>query len=236
MTRLKTSSFAFAAIVGVATVTACASQAPTAVPASYLQGTPLDRNQIGVAKRTEFLEIDIHPAASELSLSDKARIQNFVAAYRSAGHGPLIMSLPESSQNPQLAVTAVVELARSAWENGVTYEEMSGSSHGADSEISEPLILALQAYEAIAPDCPSLASLDMADISSNNELPTLGCAIRTNMAAMIADPADLLGQRPLEQGDALRRNTILTKFRAGKQPEQSAVRMSPVKVSSAVGN
>ena len=99
MTRLLTSPRALAAALGALTVTGCSSAAPTAVPASYLQGTPLDRNPITVAKRTEFLEIDIHPEASQLSLSDKARIQNFVASYRSVGHGPLIMSLPESSSN-----------------------------------------------------------------------------------------------------------------------------------------
>ena len=66
MTRLLTSPLALAAALGALTVTGCSSAAPTAVPASYLQGTPLDRNPITVAKRTEFLEIDIHPEASQL--------------------------------------------------------------------------------------------------------------------------------------------------------------------------
>lgn len=236
MTRLMTSSLALAAAFGALAVTACSSAAPTAVPASYLQGTPLDRNAITVAKRTEFLEIDIHPAASQLSLSDKARIQNFVASYRSVGHGPLIMSLPESSANPQLAVSAVVEAREIAWENGVEYEEISGSSHGADSTVSEPLILAYQAYDAIAPDCPSLAEINMADITSNNEMPTLGCAVRTNLAAMIADPADLLGQRSLDEGDSLRRSTILGKFRDGEATGAERSQEESGAVSTVVGN
>ena len=52
MTRLLTSPLALAAALGALTVTGCSSAAPTAVPASYLQGTPLDRNPITVAKRT----------------------------------------------------------------------------------------------------------------------------------------------------------------------------------------
>lgn len=236
MNRLMTSPLALAAAFGMFAITGCSSMAPSSVPDSYLQGTPLDRNPITVAKRTEFLEIDIHPQASELSLSDKARIRNFVASYRSVGHGPLIMSLPASSDNPQLAVSAVAEAREIAWENGVAYEEISGSSHGADSEMSEPLILAYQAYDAIAPDCPSLASFDMADMSSNNELPNLGCSVRTNLAAMIADPADLLGQRSLDEGDPVRRSTILEKFRAGEPTGAERSDDESGAVSTAVGN
>ena len=236
MTKLTTSPLALAAAFGALAVTGCASSAPTAVPPSYLQGTPLDRNPITVAKKTEFLEIDIHPAASELSLSDKARIRNFVSGYRSRGHGPLIMSLPESTTNPQLAVSAVVEAREIAWEHGVAYEEISGSSHGAGSDVSEPMILAYQAYDAIAPDCPSLASIDMSDISSNNELPTIGCAVRTNLAAMIADPGDLLGQRPLDEGDPVRRSTILEKFRAGEVTGADRGDNESGAISTAVGN
>ncbi|WP_291077891.1 CpaD family pilus assembly protein [Hyphomonas sp.] len=236
MSKLTTSSLALAAAVGVLTITACSSAAPTAVPQAYLQGTPLDRNPIGVAKRTEFLEIDIHPAASQLSLSDKARIRNFVADYRSVGHGPLIMSLPMSSANPQLAVQATAEAREIAWENGVAYEEIAGGTHGEESDVSEPLILAFQSYEAIAPDCPSLASLDMGDMSSNNELPTLGCAVRTNLAAMISDPGDLLGQRSLDQGDPVRRATILDKFRKGEVTGAERGENESGTVSTAVGN
>lgn len=194
----------------------CASHAPTAVPQSYLQGTALDRNAIGVAKRTEFLEVNIDPVSSELSMKDRERIESFVQTYRSKGHGPLIMSLPETSDNSQLAVSAVVTAREIAWQNGVEYDEIAGSSHGADSDKSEPMILAFQVYDAVAPDCKSMAEYDVSDVRSNNEMPSLGCSVRTNLAAMIADPADLLGQREITSADPLRRKVILDKFRQGE--------------------
>jgi pilus assembly protein CpaD len=200
--------------LSAATLVACASSAPTAVPASYLQGTVLDRNAIGVEKRTEFLEVEIDGEASQLSLKDRARIQNFVDAYQSVGHGPLILSMPATSGNQQLAVAAVAEARAIAFETGISYEEIAGNSHG--TEADEPMIMAYQTYDAVAPDCKSLASYDMANASSNNEMPSLGCAVRTNLAAMIADPADLLGQRALTAGDAPRRDVILAKFRDGQ--------------------
>ncbi len=201
---------------GLVVLGACASAAPTAVPQSYLEGTALDRNAIEVSKRTEFLEIAIHPEASELSSADRDRIRSFVSAYRQAGHGPLVLSLPEVSANPQLAVAAVSEARAIAWEQGVAYSEIAGTSHGEGAATSEPMIMAYQAYDAVAPDCQSKAHFDMSDVRSNNTAPDLGCAVRTNLAAMIADPADLLGQRPIDPSDISRREVIMQKFRAGE--------------------
>lgn len=237
MTRiLKPAKTLLAAGLGLTALAACASSAPTKVPESYLQGNALDRNPIGVEKRTEFLEIVIHPQASELSNADKASITGFVAAYRDHGHGPLILSLPASSANPQLAVAAVAEARAIAYENGVSYDEISGTNHGADSDVAEPMILAFQSYKAIAPDCPSKASVDFSDVRSNNELPTLGCSVRSNLAAMIADPADLLGTRPLDQGDPVRRAVILEKFRQGEATASSRSNDESGTVSQAVAN
>lgn len=201
---------------GLVALGACASVAPTAVPQAYLEGTALDRNAIGVTKRTEFLEVVIHPEASELSSADRDKIRSFIGGYKQAGHGPLVLSLPQVSANPQLAVAAVSEARAIAWEQGVSYSEIAGTSHGAGSTVAEPMILAYQAYDAVAPDCASKASFDMSDVRSNNTAPDLGCAVRANLAAMIADPADLLGQRPIGPADMSRREVILEKFRAGE--------------------
>lgn len=235
MTRiLKPAKSFLAAGIGLTVLGACASSAPTSVPQSYLQGTALDRHEITVEKKTEFLEITIQPEASELSMADKASITSFVASYRDHGHGPLIMSLPTSSANPQLAVAAVAEARAIAYEQGVNYDEIAGSNHGADSLVAEPMILAFQSYNAVAPNCPSLATMDFSDVTSNNELPTLGCSVRSNLAAMIADPADLLGTRPLDTADPLRRAVILEKFRQGESTASARSNEESGAVSQAV--
>lgn len=219
---------------GLMTLGACSSSASTAVTSDYLEGTALTRNEIGVTERTEFLEVAINPEASELSSEDRARIHRFIEAYAQKGHGPLVLSLPAASANPQLAVTALAEARTIAWDKGIQYDEISGTSHGGGAAYSQPMILAFQVYEAVAPACASLASLDFADVASNNNLPTLGCSIRTNLAAMIADPAGLLGNRPLAQSDMLRREVILEKFRLGEPTAAERSNQESGAVSDAV--
>lgn len=217
MTTASKPNFALLALgAGLISLGACASSAPSSVPSTYLSGTALDRNEVTATKRTEFLEVAIDPHASELSSSDRARIRSFLALYNQRGHGPLVMSLPQATANQQLAVTAIAEARAIAWESGVQYDEIAGAAHGAGASVSQPMILAFQIYDAVAPECASKAALDFSDASSNNTLPTLGCSVRTNLAAMIADPADLLGTRALDPSDLGRREVILEKFRKGE--------------------
>ena len=201
---------------GVILITGCQSNKGSGtVPLSYYQGTSLDRNEIKARATTEYLEVNLNPMDSQLRLTEIAKIKNFIAAYNARGHGQLIMSVPKDAENPQLAIEAVAEAREMAWEAGVEYSQIAGSAYNARGRRGSPLVLAFKAYEAIKPDCPSLSEIDFASSSSNSDLPTLGCAVRTNMAAMIADPADLYSQRTLEDGDILRREKQLENWRDG---------------------
>lgn len=203
--------------IGLLGATGCASSGHSAVPMEYLEGTPLDRNPITVSKKTEYMEVVLNPADTQLREIDKDRIRSFVAGFVKKGHGPLIMSMPQGSPNTQLSVQAVADAREIAWEYGVEYKEILGSAYDARKTGSgAPLVLAYTSFRANAPKCESLATQDFADASSNNELSSLGCAVRTNMAAMIADPADLFGERELEAGDNDRRSTVLGLYREGQ--------------------
>lgn len=203
--------------IGLASTTGCASNSGPAVPVEYLEGTALDRHDITVSEKTEYLEIVLNPSDTQLRITDKNKIRSFVQGYVESGHGPLIMSMPQGSPNPQLSVQAVAEAREIAWEYGVDYEQIAGGAYDARSKGSgAPLVLAYTAFKANAPDCLSLATQDFSDATSNNELETFGCSIRANMAAMIADPADLFGERELDEGDIDRQGVVLGKYRAGE--------------------
>ena len=65
-------------------------------------------------------------------------------------------------------------------------------------------------YEAEAPKCGDW-SADLGKTSSNLTSPNFGCATQHNLAAMVADPRDLVSPRPLDPDDAQRRLTVLDK-------------------------
>lgn len=219
-----------ASAIGLA---ACGTVEP-AVPLEYIQTNTLERHPIKVAERTQVLEIELDPADATLPRADRQRIKNFVSAYAHSGHGPLTMLLPEETANPQLAVNAVVEARRIAFSQGVDYEEIDGGSALPDGGPAR-LYLAFKSYDSIAPDCESFANTDFAAARSNNDLPMLGCSVRTNLAAMVADPADLLGERPLDPGDAVRRQTTFDLYRAGEATAAQSNEGESGVVSTAIG-
>lgn len=212
-------TFTMVAVLGAASVaTGCQSsdKAPI-IPTSYYQGTTLDRNPIEVRGQTEVLEVDLNAMDSQLRLVQIGRIEGFLAKYTSEGQGPLIMSMPKNFANPQLAVAATAEARDLAWNAGVEYNQIAGSAYDAAGSDDAPLILAFKTYEAVAPECPQMSTIDFSDARSNNDMPTLGCSVRANMAAMIAEPSDLFGERKLEAGDVTRRTNQMTLWREGAQ-------------------
>lgn len=203
-------------------LTGCQSNgAPSNVPTENFYGTPLDRNEIGVKQHKEYLEVNLDARDTQLRISEVIKVRSFLDTYADVGHGPLVISMPKSAENPQLAVGAVSEIREFAWEAGINYERILGAAYDASGRSRTPVIMAFKTYKAIAPDCPSLATIDMANAVSNSELPTLGCAVRTNMAAMIAEPADLLGERELTEGDLVRQQFQFDLWLQG-QPTPSA--------------
>ena len=207
---------AFAGLVSSVALAGCSSMNPSAaIPESYYTGTTLDRNEIGLAETTEYLEVQMNPLDSQLRLGERERIRAFVYDYKARGHGPLVMSLPKNHQNEELAVKAVAEAREIAWQAGVEYQEIRGGAFEADGQ-NAPMVIGFRAFKAIAPTCLQKSAYDFSDASSNNDLPALGCSVRTNMAAMIADPADLLGQRAEDPSDLARRQVQLELYRAGE--------------------
>ncbi|MFN3212656.1 MAG: CpaD family pilus assembly protein [Henriciella sp.] len=213
-----TKRLSFGAILGGAILIAgCQSGGtPNNIPPEYFTGTALDRHEIGVTQHTEYLEVQLDPRDTQLRRDEVSKVRGFLDQYADVGHGPLVISMPKHAENPQLAVGAVSEIREFAWEAGVSYEQMLGAAYDATGRSSSPIVMAFKTYKAVAPDCPSLAQIDISNVSSNNDLPTLGCSIRTNMAAMIAEPADLLGGRELGEGDKVRRGQQLRLWQAGE--------------------
>jgi pilus assembly protein CpaD len=56
----------------------------------------------------------------------------------------------------------------------------------------------------------------MAEDYRNLPYPNFGCAQQRNLAAQIANPADLLGPRTTETADAERRAVVFDKYRQGR--------------------
>lgn len=212
------------------TLPACQSN----VPADYYTGTTLDRNPIGVAEDSAYIEVALDPRTRTVNPAEYDRIRNFAADYRQRGHGPLIVAIPGSYGADPYTVSAVAEARDIAWGAGIDYASVVSRPYDAGGRTDAPMLLTFRAYTAIAPYCPQKSQVNFSDITGNSDMTTLGCSVRVNQAAMIADPYDLLGQRALEDGDIVRRMNQLELFRNGESTGAERSEQESSAVSNAV--
>lgn len=173
-------------------------------------------HEINVVEDMVVLEVPMTQSEPGLPYYEQNRVKAFLADYKTRGlrHGPLVLSLPMNSPwGPKLESSANHALAL-ADQYGV--RDLKRSDYESNGSAEAPLVLAFSAYRAIPPKCRSLATINMAATHENDTLPTFGCAMQSNLAVMVAEPADLLGARASDPADLIRRATVLQKYRAGE--------------------
>lgn len=233
MMRKQSLSTAMIAVAGLA-LAGCASDGPSHVSPSYFEGSTLDRYDLSARPKTEMIEVSVLPGDSQLRREEIYKVEAFLAEYKSVGHGPLMLSIPGEHANEQLLIAAAADIRDMSWSAGIEYDQIDGSAYDPGGRSNAPILMAFKSYTAVKPDCPTWASIDAMDATSNNDGPVLGCAVRTNMAAIIADPADLMGVRALEAGDPERIGEQLAKWRRGETTNAARGEAESGAVSAAV--
>jgi pilus assembly protein CpaD len=158
---------------------------------------------------------------AELDPNMSDQLSAFVSDYKGTGVGALSLSAP-----PNWDATARA-LADRIVTMGVTPDRIMIGVDPAPRQGGE-ITLSFIRYVAESPPCGNF-STDLAHTLSNAGMPNLGCATQHNLAAMVADPRDLMTPKPLGPSDAGRALTILERYRAGEPtqaqqtPEQTGV-------------
>lgn len=198
--------------VAGAILSACAT-APTSPTSASLALTPTQQWAGYVSAQPLEVRLAVH--TSGLSGTQAQALTTFAADWRDAGGGPVMLRAPVGSIDPA-AVTRISDGARAILiQQGIAASALSVSTYDASNSPAAPLVIAGQGYVARRPVCGQ-AWTDVAHTAGNAPQPTFGCAVTANMAAQIADPADLA--RPAAGGppDAQRRAVMLEKYRRGE--------------------
>jgi len=186
-----------------------------------------------VAERTRELRLPL-VGGEGLSPVQKESLRTFAIGYMEDGRSQLVISRPSGDGVKDAGGAA--EAARAALEAaGVGSSRISVGAYEAGGASASELILSYRIFETVIPDCPDFRSIDFANTSSNASLPSLGCAVNASFAAIIADPEDLLAQRPLDAADGARRATVLDKYRKGEPTATQRTQQASGNVSEAVG-
>ena len=89
---------------------------------------------------------------------------------------------------------------------------MMASYQAPSDEVSAPVRVAFTAMRAQTDKCGRWPK-DILDNAENKHYANFGCSYQNNLAAQIANPADLLGPRKLSPIDAEKRGVVIDEYR-----------------------
>jgi pilus assembly protein CpaD len=189
------------------------------------------RFPITVEPRMQTLRVGVDSGG--LDPASMADLQRFARDYLRNGSGLVRVSAPR--RIPQAANTVAAQMA----DFGVPRNRIVTGVDDVATPADEVRV-SYVGYVASAEPCGDWSS-NVGYTAANAPTPNFGCATQHNLAAMVADPRDLVTPKPLGPEDAQRRLTILDKYRKGestvatKAAEQSGVVSSAVPSGGGTG-
>lgn len=208
---------------------ACASPRPDPWDAAL----PQDAHPITVRQTRSMVEIPVQATRFELSYAEKVALESLGAEYLAAGQGPIVIALPLGGGNEEAAVAVDAKARALLYDMGVAYRMIQGTSYDAAGRVDAPLVVMVDRYVAEASPCHEVWE-DFARTYNGENTLNFGCAMQSNLAAVVTDPADLLGPRTESPADATRRSVVLGLYRAGETTVTSRDARESAQVSDVV--
>jgi pilus assembly protein CpaD len=197
-------------LLGLFLLGACATEKGPGNPDPV---TPSERYSIDVHSAPEELKLAAH--ATGLSPAQQAALSDFVRRWMLAEGGDITVKAPEHVGDRANGYRTVTEARDYLIDVGVSARRVHIASYDPGDDHAAPIIVGYLRYEAKGPECGREWG-DLAAESDNREYSNFGCSLTANVAAQIANPADLLSPRESDPPDAQRRQTVTDLYRKGQ--------------------
>ena len=215
MTGSRLSAF-LAAAMGALALAGCEGYSKhhfevSAEPASYRQRHPIT---IGEKERT--LDIPVGRSGAELPLASRQAVTGFAQAYARNPSSAMRVMMPTGSHNAHVASAMGSDILEALSNGGVEPDRVEimhydASRHGATA----PIRLSYHAIAAHVAKC-GVWDHDLSRQTDNRNYTNFGCATQSNLAAIVANPADLLAPRGTTPVDGANRANKIEAYRRGR--------------------
>ncbi|PAP97345.1 CpaD family pilus assembly protein [Mesorhizobium wenxiniae] len=179
-----------------------------AVPDDYRTTHP-----IVIAEKN--LKIDLPVGAGDRGMTGSQRdtLLGFLDGYDKSAAPTLTISIPSGSANEIAATAAGRDFARLAIASGISRNRIVMTTYqSVSAEASAPIRVAYVSVKAQTDRCGRWPE-DLLQTSENKHYADFGCSYQNNLAAQMANPADLIGPRKQSDIDAENRGAVIDVYR-----------------------
>jgi pilus assembly protein CpaD len=213
---LRAMAVATAACVVAAGVAGCRSGDEGSRVAGWSLTDPSQRHPIMVSQQPSTVSIRVQRGNYGLTPQQRAQVISFVEKYRTvdAGNSKLVIEAPSGAANEVAAMQAVAEIRSLMSDVGFGAASIAVEAYHASGEQTPAIRISYLRFVAEGPQCGRWPT-NLAETESNLNYPNLGCAQQRNLAAMVANPADLIGPRTMTPAARERRDVQWDKYIKG---------------------
>jgi len=176
------------------------------------------RHPIMVSEEPETLDIPVGMRGGHLSAEFKDAIYDYALGYRDDGIGAVTVQVPSGSGNDIAAAAASQAIRAAVIEAGVEPSLVRVAPYRSTPDRAAPVRLSYLKVKAVTPDCGAWPN-DVTGKMDNRNYYNFGCASQQNLAAMVANPADLVRPRPMTSASGARRAKVLSDYAEGADPK-----------------
>jgi pilus assembly protein CpaD len=192
------------------------------ITTSSIQSDYRQRHPIVVQEADKSIEVFVGTGRGGLTAPQRTDVTAYAQTWMQEGTGPLVIEVPASTPNARAAQQSLHDIQAIVSSvglpaRGVTVRRYTPADprQFATIKLSYPRVTADAGPCGLWPE--NLGPTLKNDIYQNNRpYWNLGCATQRNMAAMVANPADLVQPRPESPSYTQRRSDVLGKYTKGE--------------------
>ena len=178
------------------------------IPDDYRTNHP-----IVISEREKTVDIPVGIADRGASRLHRAAVDGFIADYDRGAAPVVAVMVPYGSANQGAASAVAADLVKHLRKGGVPEGRIAHQPYEAGSYgDAAPIRLAYAEMRASTGPCGRWPA-DVLENTENKHWANFGCSYQNNLAAQIANPADLLGPRKPAEIDTARRNVSIDRYR-----------------------
>jgi pilus assembly protein CpaD len=171
------------------------------------------RHPIVISEKEQTIDIPVAPTDRQVTRPQRDALEGFVSSYDRSAAPPITIMVPTGSQNEVAANHVAQGMVTIVKNNGIPRSRIGLVSYQADaSETVAPIRVSYVAMKAQTDKCGRWPD-DLTNTHENKNYQDFGCSYQNNLAAQIANPADLLGPRKPGDIDAAKRNQAIQIYR-----------------------
>lgn len=204
----------FAVVVTGTVAGGCWQQGPR-FEAPFTLANATERHPIKVSQDEATLDLAVSRGSRGLDRTQKSQLYGFLEESSARGSARLVVKAPSGGPNETAAMRAYDDVRSVMRQAGIDPREVTLEPCFAGGDAYAPLRVSFLQYVAEGPDCPDWSE-NLARDPQNMPWPNRGCATQRNLAAMVANPEDLVYPRMQTPRPSERRDVVWGKYVRGK--------------------